>query len=111
MGCAMSLEAIKRYREPETEEMVLTATGNLEKALRELLHLDCVKEVRGRGLMMGVETDSGERVLEAVKGLLRSGVIALPDGPEGDVVAFTPPFSVSAEEINFAVEKLKRLLG
>lgn len=111
MGCAMSLEAIKRYREPETEEMVLTATGNLEKALRELLHLDCVKEVRGRGLMMGVETDSGDRVLEAVKGLLRSGVIALPDGPEGDVVAFTPPFSVSAEEINFAVEKLKRLLG
>jgi 4-aminobutyrate aminotransferase-like enzyme len=110
MGCAMALEAIRRYREPQTGALVAAACERLGSGLRTLEDLACVKEIRGRGLMMGVATDSGDRVLEAAKGLLRDGVIALPDGPEGDVVAFTPPFSISAEEIDFAVGKLRNRL-
>ncbi len=110
MGCAMAVEAIRRYREPQTGAMVDAAVDSLGSGLRSLEDLRCVREVRGKGLMMGVATDSGERVLEAVKGLLRDGVIALPDGPEGDVVAFTPPFGISAEEIDFAVGKLRNRL-
>jgi len=108
MGCAMALEAIRRYREPETERMVEVASLNLSNALAGLADLGCVKEIRGRGLMMGIQTDSGEKVLEAVKGLLRDGVIALPDGPLGDVLALTPPFSVTEEEIQFAVEAMRK---
>ena len=110
MGCAMALEAIRCYREPETERMVEATSKNLSDALAGLADLDCVKEIRGRGLMMGVETDSGDRVMDAVKGLLRDGVIALPDGPVGDVVAMTPPLSTSREEIEFAVGRLKERL-
>ena len=110
MGCAMALEAIRRYREPATEAMVEAASKNLVDALGGLLDLDCVSEIRGRGLMTGVQTDSGERVLEAVKGMLRDGVIALPDGPAGDVLALTPPYSVAEEEIRFAVEALRKAL-
>ncbi|MEP4809983.1 MAG: aminotransferase class III-fold pyridoxal phosphate-dependent enzyme, partial [Luteolibacter sp.] len=106
MGCAMGLEAIKRYREARTEEMVAEAGARLKEALRCLEKLDFVKCVRGRGLMMGVVTDSGERVIEAVKSMLRAGVIALPDGPVGDILALTPPFSVSEEEIAFAVKAM-----
>lgn len=110
MGCAMALEAIRRYREPATEMMVNDAATKLKKALKSLDGLDFVKCVRGRGLMMGVVTDSGERVLEAVKSMLRAGVIALPDGPVGDVLALTPPFSVTEDEIAFAVEEMIRSL-
>ncbi len=110
MGCAMALEAIRRYREPETEALVEAASKSLREALEGLADLDCVKEIRGRGLMMGVETDSGERVLEAVKGMLRDGVIALPDGPLGDVLAMTPPHSVTEEEISFAAEAMRKAL-
>ncbi len=108
MGCAMSIEALKRYREPETAMMVASAAEVLEAALQALSDLPFVKETRGRGLMWGVETDSGERVLEAVKSMLRAGVIALPDGPEGDVLALTPPFSVTEQEIRFAVESMRK---
>ncbi len=73
--------------------------------------MEFVKEVRGKGLMMGVETDSGERVFEAVKAMLRAGVIALPDGPEGDVLALTPPIGISGDEIVFAVESMKTALA
>jgi 4-aminobutyrate aminotransferase-like enzyme len=61
--------------------------------------------------MMGVEIESGSLALAAVKGLLQEGIIALPDGPQGDVVAFTPPFCVSPEEIDFALKKLREQLA
>jgi len=75
-----------------------------------LEEMDFVQEIRGRGLMMGVQTDSGVRVLEAVKHLLRAGVIALPDGPMGDVLALTPPFSVTEEEILYSVASVRESL-
>jgi 4-aminobutyrate aminotransferase/(S)-3-amino-2-methylpropionate transaminase len=111
MGCAMAIEAIRRYREPETQAMVAAASGHLATALHSLADLPSVKNIRGEGLMMGVETVSGERALQAVKGLLQDGILALPDGPDGDVVAFTPPFCVSREEIDFAVGKLRARLA
>jgi 4-aminobutyrate aminotransferase-like enzyme len=112
MGCAMAIEAIRRYREPETQAMVAAASGHLAAALHSLADLPAVKNIRGEGLMMGVETDSPVRALDAVKGLLQDGILALPDGPVGDVVAFTPPFCVSRDEIDFAVGKLRgRLRG
>ena len=111
MGCAMAIEAIRRYREPETQAMVAAASQHLAAALQTLSDLPFVKNIRGEGLMMGVETDSGERALSAVKGLLQDGIIVLPDGPHGDVVALTPPFCVSKEEIDFAIGKLRGRLG
>ena len=111
MGCAMAIEAIRRFREPETEAMVAAASGHLDAALRALSGLPSVKCIRGAGLMMGVETCSGECALQAVKGLLQDGILALPDGPDGDVVALTPPFCVSPEEIDFVVGKLRARLA
>jgi 4-aminobutyrate aminotransferase-like enzyme len=110
MGCAMALEAIRRYREPGAEQMVAAASECLKDALAGLMDLACVKEIRGRGLMLGVETDSGTRALDAVKGLLRDGVIALPDGPAGNIVALTPPYSVSESEIAHTVRRLRERL-
>jgi 4-aminobutyrate aminotransferase-like enzyme len=110
MGCAMALEAIRRYREPEVEEMVQHATDQLEHGLSRLVSLDVVREVRGMGLMMGVQMDSGERVLDLVKAMLRAGVIALPDGPKGDVLALTPPLGITDDEIEFSMNLLKSLV-
>jgi 4-aminobutyrate aminotransferase-like enzyme len=110
MGCAMALEAIRRYQEPETESLVREASEKLEIGLRKLESLGVVKEVRGRGLMMGVEMDSGERVLDLTKALLRVGVIVLPDGPKGEVLALTPPLGISSEEIDFSMGLLRNLI-
>lgn len=110
MGCAMALEAIRRYRETGMENLVREASEKLESELRKLESLGVVKEVRGRGLMMGVEMDNGERVLNLAKAMLRAGVIALPDGPKGDVLALTPPLGIGGEEIDFSVELLRTLI-
>jgi 4-aminobutyrate aminotransferase-like enzyme len=54
-----------------------------------------------------VEMDSGERVLNLAKALLRAGVIVLPDGPKGDVLALTPPLGISGEEITFLISNIR----
>ncbi len=110
MGCAMALEAIRRYRAPEMEDLAREAAGKLESELRKLESLDMVSEVRGRGLMKGVEMDSGDRVLDLTKAMLRAGVVVLPDGPKGDVLAMTPPLGISSEEICFSVDTMKAAL-
>ncbi len=110
MGCAMALEAIRCYRSQGMEGVVQRAADQLEYGLSRLVGLDVVKEVRGIGLMMGVQMDSGERVLDLVKAMLRAGVIALPDGPKGDVLALTPPLGISGEEMEFSMELVKGLI-
>lgn len=110
MGCAMALEAIRRYRERGMENLVREAAEKLKDSLIKLESLFCVKEVRGIGLMMGIQMDSGERVLDLTKAMLRAGVIVLPDGPKGDVLALTPPLGISAEEIDFSVGLLRDLI-
>jgi 4-aminobutyrate aminotransferase-like enzyme len=111
MGCAMALEAIRCYRSQGMEGLVQDAVDQLEGCLSQLVHMDGVTEVRGIGLMMGIEMDSGEKVLDLTKKLLRAGLIVIPDGPKGDVLALTPPLGISAEEIDFTIQAVKTALA
>jgi acetylornithine/N-succinyldiaminopimelate aminotransferase len=78
-----------------------TAKGNY---LFELLHkrlgqLDSVKEIRGLGLMAGIEmTTEVQPILAALR---KAGLIALPAGEK--VIRLLPPLNVSQEEIYMAV--------
>lgn len=78
-----------------------TAKGNY---LFELLHkrlgqLDSVKDIRGLGLMAGIEmTTEVQPILAALR---KAGLIALPAGEK--VIRLLPPLNVSQEEIDMAV--------
>lgn len=78
-----------------------TAKGNY---LFELLHkrlgqLDSVKDIRGLGLMAGIEmTTEVQPILAALR---KAGLIALPAGEK--VIRLLPPLNVSKEEIDMAV--------
>ncbi len=102
VGCAMALEALRLHRDVETAQMVEDSGQRLEKLLREL-EMPFISEVRGRGIMWGVELDSGERAMGIVMDLLRAGYLALPGGPEGKVLCFSPPFGIGEEELRGAV--------
>jgi len=60
--------------------------------------------VRGRGLMLGVET--GARSLAVSRALLRSGYLVLPAGTRGEVLGLTPPATVGDAQIDGFVEAL-----
>lgn len=99
LGCAMALASIPRHADPATAQLVCDRGGKFEAILRS--H----GEVRGLGLMLGLKL-SGDHAITAVKRALRDGVLLLADGPESNVLSFSPPFCISDAEIDFVGQRL-----
>ena len=56
-----------------------------------------VREVRGLGLMIGIEFARSERCIETCRAALERGVITLPSGPLGSVLSITPALNIERE--------------
>jgi 4-aminobutyrate aminotransferase len=73
----------------------------------------CVAEVRGRGLMVGIELAEGERLIprpDLAKALLAEAmarnVLLLTCGTYGQVVRVIPPLVTTADEIDTAIQAI-----
>ncbi len=70
---------------------------------------ESVAEVRGRGLMLGIELKTDEGAAPAVKvaeQALKRGLIVLPTGAGGRVVELTPPATVARPELEKGLKTL-----
>lgn len=108
VGCAMALKALEVLQRPETSERIAQTSALLEEKLHAL-QSEVIKEVRGRGVMWGVELSGNAGSL--LSDLLKDGLLMLADGPKGNVLSFTPPFTISEEELVFAVTRVTDLLN
>jgi len=104
MGCATALafldvladEDLVR-RSADVGQMILTGLT------RGLEGVDGVLEVRGRGLLMGVELEGQGSAATLAEQALREGLLLLPAGEWGNVVELTPPATLSEVQIDHAV--------
>ena len=103
LGCAGGLGFLEAL---DAEALVGRASRLGEHALAYLkANLEgCggVVEVRGRGLMLGVELGKNGRpgpAVEVAGRLLELGLIVLPAGEYGEVVELTPPATLAREEL------------
>ena len=111
LGCAMALASLEQHARPETAALVMERGARLLAALREL-RSPHITDLRGVGLLVGLEFDlDGAALNDLVKRALRDGLIFLQSGPKGNILAFTPPFAISDEEIAFAVGKVRGYLA
>lgn len=110
LGCAAALASIAVI---EHEGLVERAASLGRRALArlraELGDATRVREVRGRGLMIGVELTSGSAALAVCQSLLERGVIALPSGEGGCVLSITPPLSIGERVLDHALDRLIEL--
>ena len=98
----------------------VTVGGRLISALRNLQrHHDCIGDVRGRGLMIGVEIVDGQhepdhlgsrpadgRLARSIQQqCLRRGIVIELGGRHGSVVRFLPPLIITEEEIDVLAER------
>jgi 4-aminobutyrate aminotransferase/(S)-3-amino-2-methylpropionate transaminase len=94
-SCAAGLAAIAVLDE---ERLVARAAEAGAAALAFLgeraAALPGVKEVRGAGLLLGIECDTPERAARAVSGALARGVLLLSAGDDGRVLSVTPPLCI-----------------
>ena len=67
-----------------------------------LARLDGVRELRGRGLMLGLGLADGLDAPSLVADLLRRGMIA--NAPEPATIRLLPPLNIGAAEVDLAIE-------
>jgi acetylornithine/N-succinyldiaminopimelate aminotransferase len=103
--CAAALEALAICSDPELLASVVELGDRLAGALTELPH---VMEVRGRGLMVGVDLDVDAPALSR-RALLEQRLVVNATGPS--TLRFEPPLTVSGAEIDEAVARLDKLLA
>ncbi len=70
-----------------------------------------VADVRGRGLMLGIECDGPGRAADACAAALRRGVILLPAGDDGRVLSVTPPLCIDEETLRLGLDVLVECLS
>jgi 4-aminobutyrate aminotransferase/(S)-3-amino-2-methylpropionate transaminase len=97
-----SLDVSERWGLPARAK-ALGATV-LERLREALAGSAAVVEVRGRGLMIGIECARPEIALVATQALLERGYVLLPSGPGGRVLSLTPPLSIEESALRTACD-------
>jgi 4-aminobutyrate aminotransferase-like enzyme len=115
LGCAMALASLAEHARPEVVAQVHSRGQRLKAALATLSSPH-IREVRGRGLMLGVELIQPDGApftalaIAIVKRALRDGLLLLADSPDSNVLSITPPFCIDDEEIAFVAARLQEYL-
>lgn len=109
VGCAMALACIDVLDNALLSKV--KDIGEYFKSQLLTLQSTCssIKEIRGRGLMLGVEFGVNYNLLKLCKSLLQVGFIALPCGLQGNVLSITPPLTIQKEHIDCLMSQLKKL--
>jgi 4-aminobutyrate aminotransferase-like enzyme len=117
VGCAMALAQIKEIESQSLPQRSAKLGAYLMQRLRaEISAPGHSIEIRGRGLMAGLEIRKAgggpatALVLETVKKMLRRGFILLPEGEFGNVIGFTPPLIITKAQLAAAVAALREVL-
>jgi 4-aminobutyrate aminotransferase len=108
VACAAALETIDLLEESLMENAA--RMGDYLMAGLENLHCghDALIDVRGLGLMIGMEFQTAELAQAVVKGCFQRGLIVLGCGDKS--VRLSPPLIVSEEEADLALEILGAVL-
>jgi 4-aminobutyrate aminotransferase-like enzyme/Ser/Thr protein kinase RdoA (MazF antagonist) len=69
-----------------------------------------IRDVRGLGLLVGVELDGPARAKAIVEALRRDGVLISRSGPNGDVLKIRPPLPFAEPHVELLVAALERAL-
>ena len=126
VACAAGVATMRYLKEHELVDRCAKLGRVLHERLKPLLELPYVGDVRGRGLLAGIEfvEDKGsrapiprtkkfaERFADAA---IEAGITVWPnvghaDGTNGDAALIAPPFVISESEIDEIVSRLSKAL-
>jgi acetylornithine/LysW-gamma-L-lysine aminotransferase len=104
--CAAARAALRAYVDEDLPRQAAEKGVWLMARLREL-QLPQVREVRGQGLLIGIELKG--RVQGVLQALMERGVLALPAGPT--VLRLLPPLVISYEDLERVVTTIADVLS
>jgi adenosylmethionine-8-amino-7-oxononanoate aminotransferase len=124
LSAAVGLEAIKVLEEDHLIEHVAEVGKQLIDELQAIRTLPMVGDIRGRGLLLGIEFVRDRQTKEpfpsslgvsqrVFKACLDEGLVVYPgtgsvDGFRGDHILLAPPYIITAAQVGDLVERLMR---
>lgn len=106
LACAVSIAALEVIEENHLVERSLTLGNKFMEKLRTLKH-PAIKEIRGKGLFIGIELYEPARPYceqLKIKGLLCKET-------HENVIRLAPPLVITEEELDWAFERLQEVLS
>jgi ornithine--oxo-acid transaminase len=106
MACAVSIAALNVLKEEKLEERSQELGSYFLSELKQLNN-PMIKEVRGRGLFIGVElTVPARKYCELLK---EEGLLCKET--HDTVIRFAPPLVISKEDLDWAILRIKKVLS
>ncbi|WP_078410248.1 ornithine--oxo-acid transaminase [Priestia abyssalis] len=106
LACAVSVAALEVLEEEGLSQRSLELGEYFKQKLSEINN-PIIKEVRGRGLFIGVElTEAARPYCEKLK---EEGLLCKET--HDTVIRFAPPLVISKEDLDWAIEKINRVLS
>jgi acetylornithine/N-succinyldiaminopimelate aminotransferase len=109
LACAVSLQLINLLERGKILKHVQEVGKYLIEGLKELQKkYEAIHEVRGLGLMIGMEVESADLAKAIVHEMLERGVIL--NRTDETVVRFLPPYIVKKQHVDAALRQLEQVL-
>ncbi len=109
LACHVAREALKVLKEEELADRALEM-GNYFQEKLKALKSPFVKEVRGKGLLIGIELKkTGPTAHEFCERLIRSGILC--SDTKEYVIRFAPPLIITKRQLDWALKKIKKVLS
>jgi 4-aminobutyrate aminotransferase/(S)-3-amino-2-methylpropionate transaminase len=111
IGCAAALATIAEIGEAKLLERAREVGSRAIARLREGLRgVPGVADVRGRGLLIGIELDAAARARACAADALGAGWILGLEGDDARVIALSPPLNVDAAVLDAGLDWLVKWL-
>ena len=109
LACAVASASLDVLVEEKLVERSAEMGGYFMERLRAI-RTDKVKEVRGRGLLIGVEIkEEHGKARPYCEKLMGLGILAKETHDQ--VIRFAPPLVITREEVDWALERIAKVLG
>lgn len=106
MACAVSIASLEVLEEEELAKKSLELGNYFTEALKKIEH-PSIKEVRGRGLFIGIElTEAARPYCEKLKEL---GLLCKET--HETVIRFAPPLIITQEDLDWAIQKIEKVFA
>jgi ornithine--oxo-acid transaminase len=108
LACIAGIAALTVLETENLARSSRTQGAKLKKEIEEIAERSPhVKEVRGKGLFIGIEVKEGN-AMDFCRKLMGLGVVA--NDSHGHTIRISPPLNITDEEIDFLLENLKKVL-
>ncbi len=109
LSCSVAKKVVDVMKEQNMPKKVEEKGEYFKGSLEELVEeFDFLEEVRGRGLMLGILTDDGDKADTVVEEARKEGFLI--NCTSKKVLRFIPPLIIERKHIDRLVEKLKEIM-